>query len=61
VQNFDAERVLKTLKDQKVNARMRTRGESKEIFLTDPDNISVQLTDTTYCGGTGPFGNTCSG
>jgi metallothiol transferase len=60
VQNFDAERVLKTLKDQKVNARMRTRGESKEIFLTDPDNISVQLTDTTYCGGAGPFGSKCS-
>ena len=61
VQNFDADRVLKTLKDQNINARMRTRGESREIFLTDPDNISVQLTSTTYCGGSGPFGSTCSG
>lgn len=59
VQNFDAERALKALADQGVKARMRTRGESKEIFLTDPDNISVQLTDATYCGGSGPLGNKC--
>jgi len=59
VQNYDADRVLKTLLDQGVKARMRTRGESKEIFLTDPDNISVQLTDVSYCGGAGPFGNKC--
>lgn len=59
VQNFDADRVMKTLAAQGVKARMRTRGESKEIFLTDPDNISVQLTDVSYCGGSGPFGNKC--
>jgi len=50
VQNYDADRVMKTLTDQGVKARMRTRGESKEIFVTDPDNISVQLTDVSYCG-----------
>src|SRR3979409_75737 len=59
VQNFDADATLKTLKDRGVNARMRTRGESKEIFLTDPDNVQVQLTDTTYCGGSGPHGSVC--
>jgi catechol 2,3-dioxygenase-like lactoylglutathione lyase family enzyme len=59
VQNYDADRVMKTLTDQGVKARMRTRGESKEIFVTDPDNISVQLTDVSYCGGAGPFGNKC--
>jgi len=59
VQNFDADRVLKALQDRGVNARMRTRGESKEIFLTDPDNIQVQLTDVSYCGGSGPRGNVC--
>ena len=59
VQNYDADRVMKTLTDQRVKARMRTRGESKEIFVTDPDNISVQLTDVSYCGGSGPFGNKC--
>lgn len=59
VQNFDADKVLSTLKERGVNARMRVRGESKEIFLTDPDNVSVQLTDMTYCGGSGVRGNVC--
>jgi hypothetical protein len=61
VQNFDADKVLSTLKERGVPARMRVRGESKEIFLTDPDNVSVQLTDTTYCGGSGVKGNVCKG
>lgn len=61
VQNFEPERVLKTLQDRGVKATMRTRGQSKEIFLTDPDNISVQLTDVTYCGGEGVRGNQCGG
>jgi catechol 2,3-dioxygenase-like lactoylglutathione lyase family enzyme len=60
VENFNAEETLKALTDRGVKARMRTRGESKEIFLTDPDDISVQLTDTSYCGGTGLRGNKCS-
>jgi catechol 2,3-dioxygenase-like lactoylglutathione lyase family enzyme len=59
VQNFDAEATMKTLKDRNIPARMRTRGESKEIFLTDPDNIQVQLCDTTFCGGSGPHGSVC--
>lgn len=60
VQNFDAERVLADLKGRGVNASMRTRGQSKEIFITDPDNVSVQLTDVSYCGGSGPLGNRCN-
>jgi catechol 2,3-dioxygenase-like lactoylglutathione lyase family enzyme len=61
VQNFNADQALKTLQDRGVTARMRTRGESKEIFLTDPDNVQVQLTDVTYCGGSGAKGATCKG
>ncbi len=61
VQNFNADQVLKTLQDRGVTARMRTRGESKEIFLTDPDNVQVQLTDVSYCGGSGPRGSVCKG
>jgi catechol 2,3-dioxygenase-like lactoylglutathione lyase family enzyme len=60
VQNFEAEKVLATLKSRGIKANMRTRGESKEIFLTDPDNVSVQLTDVSYCGGSGPLGNRCT-
>lgn len=59
VKNFDADKALKALQDRKINARMRQRGESKEIFLTDPDNVQVQLTDATYCGGSGRLGNVC--
>jgi catechol 2,3-dioxygenase-like lactoylglutathione lyase family enzyme len=61
VQNFDADKTLRTLQERGVKASMRTRGESKEIFLTDPDNVSVQLTDVSYCGGAGPRGNRCNG
>jgi catechol 2,3-dioxygenase-like lactoylglutathione lyase family enzyme len=61
VQNFDADKVLRTLQVRGVKASMRTRGESKEIFLTDPDNVSVQLTDVSYCGGEGPRGSRCNG
>ena len=59
VQNFDADRVLAALTSRGVKASIRTRGQSREIFLTDPDNISVQLTDATYCGGSGLLGNEC--
>jgi catechol 2,3-dioxygenase-like lactoylglutathione lyase family enzyme len=60
VQSFDADRVVAALTSRGVKASIRTRGQSREIFLTDPDNISVQLTDTTYCGGSGPLGNECT-
>jgi catechol 2,3-dioxygenase-like lactoylglutathione lyase family enzyme len=59
VQKFDADRTLAALTSRGVKASIRTRGQSREIFLTDPDNISVQLTDATYCGGSGPLGNEC--
>ena len=61
VQNFNADQALKALQERGINARMRTRGESKEIFLTDPDNVLVQLTDVSYCGGSGVRGNVCKG
>jgi catechol 2,3-dioxygenase-like lactoylglutathione lyase family enzyme len=57
VDNFDADVVLKTLSDRGVQARIRLRGDTKELYLTDPDGISVQLQDTKYIGGTGPLGD----
>jgi catechol 2,3-dioxygenase-like lactoylglutathione lyase family enzyme len=30
-----------------------------ELFLGDPDGFVVQLQDTSYCGGAGPFGSVC--
>ena len=57
IDNFDADKVLKTLTDRGITARIRQRGDTKELYLTDPDGISVQLQDTSYIGGTGPLGN----
>lgn len=55
--NFDADAVLKTLTDRGVTGRIRLRGDTKELYFTDPDNISVQLQDVRYKGGTGPLGD----
>jgi len=54
---FDADAVLKTLTERGVQARIRQRGDTKELYLTDPDGISVQLQDASYVGGTGVLGN----
>jgi catechol 2,3-dioxygenase-like lactoylglutathione lyase family enzyme len=55
--NFDADAVLKKLSDHRVSARIRLRGDTKELHFTDPDNIHVQLQDVSYHGGVGPLGN----
>jgi catechol 2,3-dioxygenase-like lactoylglutathione lyase family enzyme len=57
LEKFDADATLKTLTARGVRARIRLRGDTKELYLTDPDGLSVQLQDTTYIGGTGPLGN----
>jgi catechol 2,3-dioxygenase-like lactoylglutathione lyase family enzyme len=57
VDNFDADGVLKKLTDRGLRARIRQRGDTKELYLTDPDGISVQLQDTKYIGGVGPLGD----
>ncbi len=72
VDSFDANQVLQTLKtnDQlgPIKARIHTRGPelggdpsgTPELFLEDPDGITVQLQDTSYCGGGGKLGDKCS-
>lgn len=30
-----------------------------EFYIGDPDGLTVQLQDMTYCGGSGPMGETC--
>jgi len=57
VDSFDADAALKTLTDRGVQARIRQRGDTKELYLTDPDGVSVQIQDTKYIGGTGPLGD----
>jgi len=57
MRNFDAEVVLQQLEERGVPANIRLRGETKELYFTDPDNIRVQLQDVKYKGGTGVLGD----
>lgn len=57
LENFEADAVLKKLTDRGISASIRLRGDTKELMLTDPDNIRVQLQDVSYNGGVGPLGN----
>jgi catechol 2,3-dioxygenase-like lactoylglutathione lyase family enzyme len=57
IENFDADAVLKQLTDRGVKANIRLRGDTKELYLTDPDGVRVQLQDVKYIGGTGPLGD----
>jgi catechol 2,3-dioxygenase-like lactoylglutathione lyase family enzyme len=36
------------------------RGETPELYFADPRGLIVQLSDTSYCGGTGELGNVCA-
>jgi glyoxylase I family protein len=57
LERFDADAVVKKLADAGVNARIRLRGDTKEVYFTDPDNVRVQLQDVRYRGGVGPLGD----
>jgi catechol 2,3-dioxygenase-like lactoylglutathione lyase family enzyme len=54
---FDADAILKKLADRGVTGNIRLRGDTKELYFTDPDNIRVQLQDVSYRGGVGPLGD----
>lgn len=55
--NFSADAVLKELTARGVQASIRMRGETKELYFTDPDGIRVQLQDVRYKGGVGVLGD----
>ncbi|HUQ89697.1 MAG TPA: VOC family protein [Vicinamibacterales bacterium] len=57
MENFDADATLKQLSDRGVKGSIRLRGETKELYFTDPDGIRVQLQDVKYIGGTGVLGD----
>jgi catechol 2,3-dioxygenase-like lactoylglutathione lyase family enzyme len=57
MENFDADAVLKQLTDRGIKASIRLRGDTKELYFTDPDGIRVQLQDVRYIGGTGVLGD----
>jgi catechol 2,3-dioxygenase-like lactoylglutathione lyase family enzyme len=57
MENFDADAVLKQLSERGIKGNIRLRGDTKELYFTDPDGIRVQLQDVKYKGGTGPLGD----
>ena len=48
-----------------VSLRMPNRGGAPEgtpeLYFSDPDGLSIQLQDPTYCGGGGYLGEVCNG
>jgi catechol 2,3-dioxygenase-like lactoylglutathione lyase family enzyme len=74
VADFDPERLLRqlaahgvtagaaggdTLAGGPMQARVVTRGDTRELYVADPAGVELQLQDPTYCGGSGPLGATC--
>jgi catechol 2,3-dioxygenase-like lactoylglutathione lyase family enzyme len=57
LESFDADATLKRLVDRGLDARIRLRGDTKELYLNAPDNVRVQLQDVRYRGGVGPLGD----
>lgn len=63
VDHFDSADVVRRLAAHGVKASVRMRADSnpptEELMFRDPDNISVQLQDVSYCGGEGRLGDRC--
>ena len=57
MENFDADAVLTQLTARGIKGSIRLRGDTKELYFTDPDGIRVQLQDVKYVGGTGVLGD----
>ncbi|MEZ5288159.1 MAG: hypothetical protein R2712_25850 [Vicinamibacterales bacterium] len=56
MEGFDADAVLKSLTDRGIKANIRLRGETKELYMTDPDGIRVQLQDASLRAAAGCWG-----
>jgi glyoxylase I family protein len=54
---FDAEATRLKLAAEGVDATIRVRGETKELYFADPNGIRMQLQDVRYRGGVGPIGD----
>jgi catechol 2,3-dioxygenase-like lactoylglutathione lyase family enzyme len=50
VQDFDVDRIIELLAARGVKGSVRMRGDVKELYFKDPDNIRVQLQDVNYRG-----------
>jgi glyoxylase I family protein len=57
LEKFDADATRAKLAAQGLEAIVRLRGDTKELYFTDPDGLRVQLQDVRYRGGVGPLGD----
>jgi catechol 2,3-dioxygenase-like lactoylglutathione lyase family enzyme len=55
--HFDADVVLERLKERGLQANIRMRGDTQELYFNDPDGVRVQLQDVKYKGGVGKLGD----
>ncbi|HVY66176.1 MAG TPA: VOC family protein [Gammaproteobacteria bacterium] len=59
LKDFDPQRTVRALEAAGLKAEARERDGVTQVYTADPDNLRVQLQDTSFCGGTGPLGNVC--
>lgn len=59
LRDFDPARTVAALEAAGLPAESRERDGVTQVYTADPDNLRVQLQDTSFCGGTGPLGNDC--
>lgn len=45
--------------DNAMTTWVRRRGDTPELYFSDARGVIVQLTDTSWCGGSGALGNVC--
>jgi catechol 2,3-dioxygenase-like lactoylglutathione lyase family enzyme len=57
--NFDPARTVAALQAASLPAESRERDGVTQVYTADPDNLRVQLQDTSFCGGLGALGNDC--
>jgi catechol 2,3-dioxygenase-like lactoylglutathione lyase family enzyme len=60
LRNFDPAATVAALEAQGLPAESRTRDGVTQVYTADPDNLRIQLQDTSFCGGVGPLGNQCT-
>ncbi len=60
VQDFNVEEIQRKLAERGIESRVRMRDDTiPELYFNDPNGISIQLQDASYCGGGGYLGNEC--
>jgi catechol 2,3-dioxygenase-like lactoylglutathione lyase family enzyme len=57
IDRFDAKSILSKLKALNLDAEIQQRGDTEELYFSDPDGIDIQIQDTSYRGGVGRLGD----